>query len=114
MGNFNKVLSVIEKQGGIDRPFRQIDNFRNYVNSCGLNDIGFVGSWFTWSMYRQDLGWIRERINHVFATTEWLSRFPGARLYHLASLALDHCWMLRMNLRVRQRKTTKLFRFEAM
>ena len=115
MGNFNKVLSVIEKQGGIDRPFREIDNFRNCVNSCGLNDIGYVGSWFTWSMYRQDLGWIRERIDRGFATTEWLSWFPGVRLYHLASSASDHCClMLRMNPRVRQRKTTKLFRFEAM
>ena len=46
---------------------------------------------------------------------EWLNRFPSARLYHLASSASDHCYlMLRMNLRVRQRKTTTLFHFEAM
>ena len=102
MGDFNEVLSVTKKQGRMDRPFRQIDNFRHCVNSCGLNDIDYVGSWFTWSMYRQDLGWIQERIDRGFATMEWLNQFPGARIYHLASSALDHCClMLRMNPKVR-------------
>nr|POE90445.1 hypothetical protein CFP56_43119 [Quercus suber] len=115
VGDFNEVLSVTEKQGGMGRPFRQINNFRNCVNSCGLKDMVYMGSWFTWSMYGQDLGWIQERIDRGFATTEWLNRFLGARIYHLASLASYHCClMLRMNPKVRQKKTTKVFRFEAM
>ena len=65
---------------------------------CGLKDIGYVGSWFTWSMFRTDLGWIRERIDRLFATTGWLNMFPTARLHHLASFASDHCYlMLRTN-----------------
>ena len=44
VGDFNEVLSVTEKQGGVDRPSRQIENFRCYINSCGLMDISYVGS----------------------------------------------------------------------
>ena len=76
VGDFNEVLSVTKKQGGLDRPFRQIENFQQCINMCGLKDIGYVGSWFTWSMFRTDLGWIRECIDFLFATTEWLNMFP--------------------------------------
>ena len=51
VGDFNKVLSVTEKQGGLDTPFRQIENFRQCINTCGLKDIGYVGSWFMWRMF---------------------------------------------------------------
>ena len=115
VGDFNEVLNVTEKQGGLVKPSRQIDSFRCHVNSCGLKDIGYVGSWFTWCMFRNDLGWIRERIDRGFATKEWINLFPGARLYHLASSASDHCClMLRFNQKVQRRKPKKMFRFESM
>ena len=94
VGDFNEILSVTEKQGGLDRPSRQIENFRHCIDTCGLKDIGYVGSWFTWSMFRNDLGWIRERLDRVFDTTEWLNLFPNARLHHLASSASDHCALM--------------------
>ena len=40
VGDFNEILSVTEKQGGVQRPSRQIDKFRCCINSCGLMDIG--------------------------------------------------------------------------
>ena len=61
------------------------------------------------------MGWIRERIDRSFATIEWLNLFPSARLYHLASSDSDHCClMLRINKRVKCRRSKKLFRFESM
>ena len=115
VGDFNEVLSVTKKQGGLDKASRQIDNFQCCINSCGLKNIGYMGSWFTWSMYQNDLGWIRERIDRGFATIEWLNLFPSARLYHLASSDSDHCClMLRINQRVKSRRSKKLFRFESM
>ena len=36
------------------------------------------GVWgVTWSMYQNDLGWIRERIDRGFATIEWLNLLPS-------------------------------------
>ena len=116
IGDFNEILSVTEKQGGSDRPSRQIENFRRCIDTCGLKDIGYVGSWFTWSMFRNDLGWIRERLDRVFDTTEWLNLFPNARLHHLASFASDHyTLMLRIiSQGVQRKKPKKLFRFKSM
>ena len=51
VGDFNEVLNVTKKQGGLDRASRQIDNFQCCINSCGLKNIGYMVSWFTWSMY---------------------------------------------------------------
>ena len=68
-------------------------------------------------MFRNDLGWIRERLDRVFATSEWLNLFPNTRLHHLASSASDHCaLMLRISSQGVQRKKPKkkLFRFESM
>ena len=66
-------------------------------------------------MYRNGLGWIRERIDYAFATMKWLNMFPSARLHHLASSASDHCClMLRTNKRFQRRKSKKIFRFESM
>ena len=49
-------------------------------------------------MFRNELGWIRERIDCLFATTDWLNVFPNARLFRLAASVSDHCClMLRFN-----------------
>lgn len=62
-------------------------------------------------LYRNGLGWMRERIDWAFATVEWLNMFPSARLHHLAS---DHCClMLRTTQRRQRKKPRKHFRFES-
>lgn len=48
--DFNEVLSVNEKGGGADRPSRQIEKFRCCLESTGLRDMGYSGSWFTWDV----------------------------------------------------------------
>ena len=64
--------------------------------------------------FRSDLGWIRECIDRLFATIEWLNMFTIARLHHLASSTSDYCYlMLRTNQRLHRSKHKKQFRFES-
>ena len=48
-GDFNKILKQSEKLGGWTRPPGQMQLFRDILDECGLIDIGFKGSPFTWS-----------------------------------------------------------------
>ncbi|XP_023907827.1 uncharacterized protein LOC112019538 [Quercus suber] len=92
IGDFNEVLSVNEKEGRAEISSRQIMNFRQCLDSNGLRDLGFTGSWFTWAVDRRDYGCIQARLDRAMATTEWSGIFPWGRLYHRANSASDHSW----------------------
>ena len=48
IGDFNEPTGLSEKEGGRYRPRRQMENFVDTINLCGLWDIGFVGPKYTW------------------------------------------------------------------
>ena len=85
------------------------------MDSNGLRDLDFTGSWFTWAIDRRDYGCIRVRLDRAVATTEWSGTFPRVRLYHLANSASDHCLLLlKLEQTTRQKRGKKLFCFESM
>ncbi|KAK3222241.1 hypothetical protein Dsin_009266 [Dipteronia sinensis] len=43
MGDFNEILCDSEKMGGNKKNWHQILNFREALDDCGLEEIGFVG-----------------------------------------------------------------------
>lgn len=47
-GDFNEILFQHEKEGGCVRPQAQIDRFREAIEFCELQDLGFEGDVFTW------------------------------------------------------------------
>ena len=47
-GDFNEITKTHEKKGGRLRPYTQMKNFRDVLDECGLMDLGFEGSKFTW------------------------------------------------------------------
>ncbi|KAK3211118.1 hypothetical protein Dsin_015824 [Dipteronia sinensis] len=47
--DFNEILCVKEKQRVLERQRQLMEDFRKVVDSCELEDMGFLGSMFTWS-----------------------------------------------------------------
>ena len=47
IGDFNEIMRSEEKLGGAQRPIRQIENFREVVVDCGLNELKLNGKKFT-------------------------------------------------------------------
>jgi hypothetical protein len=43
LGDFNEILFGCEKEGGQPRPAAQMERFRNILEECKLDDLGFVG-----------------------------------------------------------------------
>ena len=42
-GDFNEIVYSHEKSGGLARDGKQMANFRDSLDRCGLFDLGFVG-----------------------------------------------------------------------
>ncbi|KAL4627161.1 hypothetical protein ACB092_05G147900 [Castanea dentata] len=116
MGDFNEIMHSGEKVGGGVRPDRQMRNFREAINRCNLRDMGYIGPDFTWSRRLGSRGWVRERLDRAFVSTNWTSCFPQTRLFHVATSASDHCMLVLKTDSTGQRnvRRPKLFRFESM
>lgn len=48
MGDFNEITSSLEKKAGRLRAECQMQEFRTAMEDCGLNDLKYIGRWFTW------------------------------------------------------------------
>lgn len=57
-------------------------------------DIGFSGTWFTWSNHHPLVHLIQERIDRVFVNAEWNDLFPEAFVQHLERAYSNHCPIL--------------------
>ena len=113
-GDFNEILKQSEKLGGRMRPLGQMQLFRDILDECGLMDIGFKGSPFTWSKHYNNGVSIWERLDRVMVSYDWFSKFPGARVHHVDSTTSDHkiLWIENSDLNCSPRK--RLFRFKEM
>ncbi|XP_075659089.1 uncharacterized protein LOC142628952 [Castanea sativa] len=116
MGDFNEILHESEKVGGNKRPASQMKHFGDVINRTNLRDLGYVGSDFTWCRHWGTPGWIRERLDRTFISTNWAACFPHARLHYVTVSTSDHCMLvLKDGQHSKQaRCRPKLFKFESM
>ncbi|KAG5541735.1 hypothetical protein RHGRI_021533 [Rhododendron griersonianum] len=91
MGDFNEVIFSHEKCGGRPLNWNRVSKFKDCIDRCGMLDLGFSGSRFTWTNLRQAGGIIRERLDRCLANASWNLIFPEAAVQHLARVHSDHC-----------------------
>ncbi|XP_042944540.1 uncharacterized protein LOC122278417 [Carya illinoinensis] len=118
-GDFNEILYHHEKVGAASRPNSQMDAFRSMVDRCGLSDLGYEGSKYTWSNNREGIQFTKERLDRALGNLLWTRLFCECSVNALAAQTSDHCPLL-INARRRIRwgplmetKREKIFRFEA-
>ena len=61
-GDFNELLKVEDKRGGAPQSQSQMQQFRDALDHCGFEDLGFLGPAFTWRVRRQG-EWVWERLD---------------------------------------------------
>jgi len=88
-GDFNMILNNEEKSGGNPLDLNITQLFRDTINVCNLNDLGFQGDIFTWANNQEDTH-IKCRLDRFFATQEWISLFPSYSNTHLIKYGSDH------------------------
>ncbi|KAJ8761865.1 hypothetical protein K2173_005576 [Erythroxylum novogranatense] len=114
MEDFNEITYGFEKQGRRIRPIRQMTEFRNALDECGLIDLGSRGPWFTWETGNTPRTNIRERFDRGVATSSWREIFPDCEINHLPHSISDHCPLLLDTHPGETRERTEFpFRFES-
>lgn len=53
-------------------------------------NLGFVGKKFTWENQQAGCWHIKERIDRVIASRDWVPLFDEAQVEHMFALELDH------------------------
>ena len=76
IGDFNEIMHEGEKMGGNHRPASQMRHFYDVINRCNLRDLGYIRPDFTWCRRWGSRGWIRERLDCAFVSTNWATSFP--------------------------------------
>ncbi|KAF7812763.1 ribonuclease H [Senna tora] len=68
----------------------RISNFKNFIDACGLLDLGFVDQKFMWCNKRGNGRLVFERLDRFLANAAWLNLFPEAQNTHLPRIKSDH------------------------
>ncbi|KAF8380030.1 hypothetical protein HHK36_027500 [Tetracentron sinense] len=89
-GDFNDIVSVREKEGGVPKAASKIRNFTDMLNGANLLDLGFQGPRFTWSNRQENEKCIWERLDRFVANISWREMFEEATVYHLLDIGSDH------------------------
>ncbi|XP_056692112.1 uncharacterized protein [Spinacia oleracea] len=93
MCDFNCVLNVDERVGSPVRHQEMVD-FRNCVNTCGMEDIKAAGHFYTWSNKQAGDARVFSKIDRVMANDVWVQLFPSAVAEFLSEGMFDHCPMV--------------------
>ncbi|CAN0886301.1 hypothetical protein LINGRAHAP2_LOCUS15330 [Linum grandiflorum] len=104
--DFNDMLASADKRGGAPFSLRKHLPFIEWCSDCGLSDLGFIGSRFTW--FR---GVLRERIDHALANSAWTLLFPDTSVAHPPRTQSDHRPIFISTSVVVQTSLPKPFRF---
>ncbi|XP_060177942.1 uncharacterized protein LOC132607882 [Lycium barbarum] len=89
-GDFNVIVSEEEKQGGLPVTFNETLDFSTCIQSCGLIDVGFTGSKFTWCNGRTEEDCIFKRLDRILVNQQVLDIMPSAAVTHMIRHGSDH------------------------
>ncbi|XVE77460.1 hypothetical protein DITRI_Ditri13aG0064700 [Diplodiscus trichospermus] len=66
-----------------------MEAFRSAAEDCGLEDLGFVGKWYTWEKDRSMENNIREWLDNALGSKKWCGMFPNYIVKHLTTSISD-------------------------
>ena len=114
LGDFNEILSVDEKIGGVQRTQKQMKGFRSAVNTCGFKDLGFTGPRFTRCNMQEREDRVYLRLDRALATQNWIDNYREVRVHHIVDSTSDHFTLLISDSFAPQPPRKRRFHFEAM
>lgn len=112
------MLWSIEKQGGRDFNFEEVEILRDALDYCKLDDLHYVGHPFTWMNNQGGEKNLHERLDRFVANAAWRYKYGYSSVSQLEKRRSDH---LPLVVHIRHKMTPrnvknkwKLFRFEEM
>lgn len=90
MWGTNDIIDNTEKWGAALRRESQMEAFRDTLEICQLNDLGFIGPKFTWTNGRDGHEFTKERLDRALGNMEWCNTFIRAEVHILEARSSDH------------------------
>ncbi|XP_057251664.1 uncharacterized protein LOC130591770 [Beta vulgaris subsp. vulgaris] len=112
-GDFNEVIYHHEKFGGNPPKDYKMRKYKETMEICGLHDLGFIGSKYTWFNKRRSYP-IFERLDRGWGCDNWALTFPNTVVNNLPRLSSDHNPLLITLKTAEKEKVKKFFKFEPM
>lgn len=89
-GDFNEIVEASEKWAECRKLRGQMEEFMTSLETCQLEDLGFVGPKFTWCNKRDGGQVIMEHLDRALANNRWQELFTFRQVEIFASCTLDH------------------------
>ncbi|XP_073360408.1 uncharacterized protein [Aegilops tauschii subsp. strangulata] len=90
VGDFNEALLQSEQHRGNPRSFKQMDDFRECLADCVLDDLGFHGYPYTWDNRRDGSENVQVRLDRATCNNDFLGLFPDTSVDHVMTEESDH------------------------
>ena len=85
-----KLQKLMRNRGGRLRPYARMKIFQDALDECGLIDLGFVGSKFTWSKNCANGVSVWERLDRAVGSTNLFALFPTTKVVPIDYVTSDH------------------------
>uniref|UniRef100_A0A7N2LBU5 Uncharacterized protein n=1 Tax=Quercus lobata TaxID=97700 RepID=A0A7N2LBU5_QUELO len=112
IGDFNAILKSTEKLSKRPPQHNQMDAFREALDHCQLEDLGFRGYQYTWNNKRPGDVNTRQRLDRATTTSDWRMKFLSSIVTHLSTHASDHLPILLHVLSSKHVQGRRRFHFE--
>ena len=110
-GDFNIILNLLEKKGGIRREEPEMTLFREVIQDLHLVDIPTVNGKFTWNNRRGERHQVAARLDRFLASEALVSRDIYYEAAILPALGSDH-WPITFEIDIKASSKNRSFRFE--
>nr|KYP72476.1 hypothetical protein KK1_005065 [Cajanus cajan] len=90
IGDFNGLLSSIDKKGTNPHPHYLIQGFRQAMMDCGLEDLPLIGHLFTWIKRNLPNNLVEEWLDRALVTKDWRHLFANCLLSNGVAGKSDH------------------------
>nr|XP_027088507.1 uncharacterized protein LOC113709854 [Coffea arabica] len=84
-GDFNVITTAEERAGGSPANARNIEEFNAAIGTCGLAEVPFDGSLFTWTNGR-----VWQRLDRALMNRDWAEGYDLSHVSHLSRGRSDH------------------------
>ncbi|XP_071909704.1 uncharacterized protein [Coffea arabica] len=88
-GDFHVISSMEERIGGSPANERNMDEFNDSIGNCGLTEVPFDGTVFTWTNGR-----VWQRLDRALMNQDWAVGYEFSHVSHLCRGRSDHAPLL--------------------
>ncbi|XP_026459090.1 uncharacterized protein LOC113359715 [Papaver somniferum] len=90
IGDLNITMFAHERSSNTRPTTSEFPLIQQVIDRSYLNDLGYIGSQFTWSNRQSGIDNVRSRLDRALVISQWLHHYNHSKLFHLDAIGSDH------------------------